>query len=384
MPSTSESKLQLYAELLPNILQIRLFLIVPVSTIPTPSNAESTSLTPDGPSSELSLDLSNSRSSITVSYHNQKLSLQLPVPVSEKSRESLKARDSSPITSNSSSTPREKEYSFRLPIDRTSASIARAAFEEHQGPQIPWTAKDMSPQSRIRCRKCGSLFLTPTGNNGFVWKDLPSADWAEMMDLWHCHKPDTHEDDKPANEGHNGTSNSADDTNETVKGYGAANRVVCASGTIFVNVSSFIIAEDDCTGLNKVVRIRSSPHFSIYPSLLRFFWGGISSIVLLWFLFCYSPVLFHFCHSSKGRKKEIESQLHESISDTTAQDQDYRHDTPTFLIPISRCNDPSGSTDIYFQSDERVQVSEDRKESLSFSLSPPTWRAFSEERTTVL
>ena len=24
------------------------------------------------------------------------------------------------------------------------------------------------------------------------WKDLPSENWAEMMDFWHCHRPDDH------------------------------------------------------------------------------------------------------------------------------------------------------------------------------------------------
>ena len=28
------------------------------------------------------------------------------------------------------------------------------------------------------------------------WKDLPSGNWADMMDFWHCHKP--HDDKETA------------------------------------------------------------------------------------------------------------------------------------------------------------------------------------------
>ena len=61
------------------------------------------------------------------------------------------------------------------------------------------------------------------------------------MDLWHCHKPDTHPDDREE-----------DTDNEKVKGYGAANRVSCEPGTVLVDVISFVFSEGDCKGLQKV------------------------------------------------------------------------------------------------------------------------------------
>src|SRR5690606_5003164 len=50
-----------------------------------------------------------------------------------------------------------------------------------------------SKQVSIYCANCNATLV----ENGKVsaWKDLPSKNWAEMMDFWHCHKPDDHEHD---------------------------------------------------------------------------------------------------------------------------------------------------------------------------------------------
>ena len=45
---------------------------------------------------------------------------------------------------------------------------------------------------------------------------------------------------------------SIEERNSQVKGYGAANQVVAARGTVLVDVPTFLVAESDCTGLNKV------------------------------------------------------------------------------------------------------------------------------------
>lgn len=115
---------------------------------------------------------------------------------------------------------------------------------------VPWTAADMSPSTRLRCSGCENVILNnprcadgsgDTSPAGWTWKDLPSGNWAEMMDFWHCHKPDPPE-------GHR----HVEDPNAQTKGYGAANQVVATAGTVLVDVATFLVSEADCGGLKKV------------------------------------------------------------------------------------------------------------------------------------
>jgi hypothetical protein len=149
---------------------------------------------------------------------------------------------------------------------------ALASRDELIDEYAPWTAEEMSPSTRIRCRQCEHAFLSSSskaesvhqgpGENrtpGWIWKDLPSGNWAEMMDFWHCHKPDPHEghekDEKDS------ALEKEDQTAQT-KGYGADSHVVAVSRTVFVDVATFLVAEADCTGLKKV------RHLSLIPKSL--------------------------------------------------------------------------------------------------------------------
>ena len=141
-----------------------------------------------------------------------------------------------------------REYSFRMPLDPLAAgnlSTEDSVIDDF----VPWTAADMDPFTRMKCRKCGNEIFgnSSSSSSGWTWKDLPSGNWAEMMDFWHCHKPDPHDDDD------NGNSKTADAQNARVQGYGAANRVVAMPSTVLVDVSSFLICEDECKGLIKVM-----------------------------------------------------------------------------------------------------------------------------------
>lgn len=236
MSTAPMPKVQLYAELLANILQTRLFVTIQCSPQPKPS---------------ISLDLDSSLSAITVSYNSEKFSLQLPSRVSESAQHAIKSHTADAVHSNGTGQNEQAEFSFRLSIAaETRAAKERDAMNACYGIQVPWTAKDMSPQTNIRCRACLNPIFVPQHDVNILWKDLPSSDWAEMMDLWHCHKPDapqTAEDENVTNIGKG-------DGIENVKGYGAANSVACSPGTVFVNVTSFIVAESDCQGLKKRVR----------------------------------------------------------------------------------------------------------------------------------
>lgn len=158
----------------------------------------------------------------------------------------------------------ERELSFRMQIDASDVPIGR---EEMVDEFVPWTAGDLSPMTKVGCRECQEIILnspagslsdgTGPGAPGWIWKDLPSGNWAEMMDFWHCHKPDPHKDDEDDHD-HDVHSQDAngktapEDPNAQVKGYGAANRVIAIPGTVLVDVSSFLVSSVDCLGLKKV------------------------------------------------------------------------------------------------------------------------------------
>lgn len=104
--------------------------------------------------------------------------------------------------------------------------------------RVPWSAMTLGDAVEIRCQgadtdtRCNALLV----ERGIIsqWKDLPSEGWAEMMDLWHCHKPhEPHQD------------NSVD----AVKGYSANNTLTAKSGTGFVNEMAFLIAQQDCSNI---------------------------------------------------------------------------------------------------------------------------------------
>ncbi|GAM84182.1 hypothetical protein ANO11243_021750 [Dothideomycetidae sp. 11243] len=100
---------------------------------------------------------------------------------------------------------------------------------------VPWSAEDFQPSISIRCasvHNCGATLLP--SSHLFDYRDLPSATWAEMMDLWHCHKPE-----EPLAVG------ATIDT----KGYSAASRLSARTGTLFIDTLSFLMSEPDCSNI---------------------------------------------------------------------------------------------------------------------------------------
>lgn len=69
--------------------------------------------------------------------------------------------------------------SWRLDADRTYPFLDKTSLET-------WSERILKPGAQVACAKC-SHPLTKGVNE---WKNLPSGGWADMMDLWHCHKPD--------------------------------------------------------------------------------------------------------------------------------------------------------------------------------------------------
>ncbi|KAG5954375.1 hypothetical protein E4U58_007654 [Claviceps cyperi] len=191
----------LYAELLANLGQVSV-----AATLPKPPNKGDTrvNITADG--HRLVLD-----------YTGLSTTILLPAPVATMS---LKIAEGA-----------SRYLTWRLPLSRDAASNPPFSAENQV---VPWAAPDLKAGSAVTCERCRSTII-PDGKLK-VWKDLPSENWAEMMEFWHCHKP--HDRDQQGNKG------LAD------KGYGANNNVISAqSGVGFVDIISFMFDERDCQNL---------------------------------------------------------------------------------------------------------------------------------------
>lgn len=126
-----------------------------------------------------------------------------------------------------------QEKSIRLSLDESSNRSQDLVLEA-----APWSASDLRDMECAHCRECRRDVLRP----GVIrtWKDLPSENWAEMMDFWHCHKPDE-------------SSNVADgDESQDQKGYSASNKLSAQAGTGFVDISHLLVAREDCSNITAV------------------------------------------------------------------------------------------------------------------------------------
>jgi ubiquitin-protein ligase E3 D len=126
-----------------------------------------------------------------------------------------------------------KEMVWRLPLAHQVPANGGADFADSTS--APWQATKLSAETQINCQKCLSIIVR--SQTVKTWKDLPSENWAEMMDFWHCHKPHDHHDN--AN-GHSDVEN---------KGYGANAKFMAQSGVGFINLTYFLLSEKDCTGV---------------------------------------------------------------------------------------------------------------------------------------
>lgn len=197
--------INIYAELLLNLQQVTIFASLNSSS--------------DGKTSlKLSPDLKN----ISLSHDGEITHLRLPAKVTAEAPLKL---PTAPV----------KELSFRLPIAEHGhpAKLTDATA----GNIVPWSADSLTPTTQISCRHCNSIILEQPSVK--VWKDLPSENWAEMMDFWHCHKPE--------NEGHDDIHKPEDNMDGSEKGYTAASRLLAKPGVGFVDLCHFLLAKEDCS-----------------------------------------------------------------------------------------------------------------------------------------
>ena len=192
--------ISLYAELLLNIRQVTIFV-----TLPTKFNDET------------QINLSPNRRSLLVTHNGEQSVLDLP------SRIAISAEIKVPAT-------QVKELSFRLSMGRE--DLAAAADRKSSGDISVWPASALSPTSQFACRTCKNIIV----QDGIIaWKDLPSENWAEMMDFWHCHKPHVREDGPGAN--------------VSTKSYAASDGFMSMSGVGLVDELHLRMSREDCIGI---------------------------------------------------------------------------------------------------------------------------------------
>ena len=195
------ASIKLYAELLVNIRQVTVYL-----TLPSPTNRSTT------------FELFRCSRALRVLHDNSEVELVLPCQVAENADLRQPA-------------PGLTEISFRLQI---AGELQRVKDDTTVQDQITvWPASDMASRTQIACRSCRNIIVRDTIS---TWKNLPSENWAEMMDFWHCHKPHV---DNNAVDGQQKGSN---------KGYAASNTLTAQPSVGFVDTLHFLLTEGDCVG----------------------------------------------------------------------------------------------------------------------------------------
>lgn len=196
----SSKDISIYAELLSNIRQVSV-----VASLSSP------------PDSSTKAEISHEGRRLQVTHQGQTESISLPAQV---------ALTAAPQVA----TNGRPALSWRLPLSPAEARPAPFSLENQA---LPWTSADIEAGSRIGCRNCDNEFVTENAIK--AWKDLPSENWAEMMEFWHCHKPHDHDQQDPESLAN--------------KGYGASHAISAQSGIGFVDLTSFLFSESDCKGV---------------------------------------------------------------------------------------------------------------------------------------
>ena len=228
----------LYAELLANIRQISL-----AASLSSPSDAST------------QVSISADRRTVELKHRGSSHRLTLPA----------KAALGSTVLPINDRQSGSTTLSWRLPLDASSLSPS------HSDDHMPWSATDLDPGSGVRCRQCSTDVVSP--GTVKAWKDLPSENWAEMMEFWHCHKPDHH------HHNHEEESGKADEKSLAARGYGASSTISAQQGVGFVDLTTLLFAEPDCPSVT--VSLAESPGpLSRMLSFLSttFTFGGIKKV----------------------------------------------------------------------------------------------------------
>ncbi|KAF2253072.1 hypothetical protein BU26DRAFT_214208 [Trematosphaeria pertusa] len=208
----NESSIILYAELLLHIRTVTLF----ASLRSFHTRETKAQLATDG-------------FSITVTHEGESATIHLPIKVKGGGDAALSLP----------AQPPSKELTLRLQIEEKEGTdlLGTLRSEQRNANLVPWDGASLNHirAVEIRCKSCQGV-IAPASKVG-EWRDLPNENWAEMMDFWHCHKPDEH--------------HLHDHNRHAIvgkKGYAAGNRLKAVDGVGFVDLATFLLKEQDCEG----------------------------------------------------------------------------------------------------------------------------------------
>ena len=206
----------LYAELLSNIRQVSVG--CSLSSACTTMSTQA-SLSADG-------------QQLTVQHEDEERTLRLPGRVSAPQKLPIQSRDS-------------RNLAWRLPLAGAAPATRFIPPSQLDAQTVAWSATDLPAGGMVKCRDCQTTVIEEGAIN--TWKDLPSENWAEMMEVWHCHKPDNVDHQGHEHPHHDGQTET--EQHLAGRGYGANSRIAGQAGTGFVDLSSLLFFEKDCTNL---------------------------------------------------------------------------------------------------------------------------------------
>ncbi|KAK6336354.1 hypothetical protein TWF696_001915 [Orbilia brochopaga] len=123
--------------------------------------------------------------------------------------------------------------SYRLPALQFSSSSSSTLESLTASRPVPWDAATLRPDVSIHCAVCATRIVPAQRIQ--IWKNLPSEAWADLMDLWHCHKP---HDEK----GH---------SNDGGGKYASVGRIAAEQAVGLVDPMYFLLCKDDCESVDE-------------------------------------------------------------------------------------------------------------------------------------
>lgn len=227
-----EASPHLYAEYLPKLQKIS---IVVSLAIPSESNTK--------------VIIGNDANTLEV--HHKTVTTRMALPVTSS------IRDVHLGFGNSGISPGQTKLTWRIePANAVIKAAEAAARTGIEVVRVPWSAADLVVDVDVVCRKCRAIILSK--DNLVEWRDLPSENWAEMMEFWHCHKPTITNGDKEGEKLTDGQANQSIDSHNhstasndqlVSRGYGANSAISARSGIGFVDLTKFLFFGEDCRGL---------------------------------------------------------------------------------------------------------------------------------------
>ena len=213
--------ISVYAELLLNIRQLTISI-----ALASPCDPDTT------------VELSPDREAIQIHHQAQRIVVALPARLA-------------PHAVLPRPLPPTKDLCFRLKVVPERHCLHRNELD--LADSGIWPASSLTPDTRVACRACQNLLLHSSVT---TWKDLPSDNWADMMDLWHCHKPAPE----------HGTQR---DAAHRAKGYDASNSLTLPPGGGLVHLDYVRVHRSDCVGLQVRVELFFFPFSSaqFFPSV---------------------------------------------------------------------------------------------------------------------